>query len=94
MTPDQTDETRHDSSWSKNLEHPRHADDRSAVVREALDAVEATVSGHHVNLVTHGDHGHPETYLFDALEAAYGDEADWEFVDRCGCGGFVTRVHV
>jgi putative CGCGG family rSAM target protein len=94
MTTDQTDDGRHDNSWSKNLEHPRHADDQSVVVREALDAVTSTTSGYHVNLVTHGEHGHPETYLFDALAAEFGDDVDWEFVERCGCGGYVTRVHV
>ena len=22
------------------------------------------------------------------------DELEWEYVDQCGCGGHVTRVHV
>ncbi|SHH03480.1 CGCGG family putative rSAM-modified RiPP protein [Halobaculum gomorrense] len=82
----------HDTSWSANLEQPRHADDESAVVADAIDAVEHTAAGVHVNLVTHGDHGHPERFLFPALADRFGDDADWEFVDRCGCGGYVTRV--
>ncbi|MFC6988427.1 CGCGG family rSAM-modified RiPP protein [Haloplanus sp. GCM10025708] len=85
---------RHDTSWSANLETPRHAADRALVVEEALDAVAATVPGVHVNLVTHGDHGHPESYLYPALEDAVGDDASWEYVDQCGCGGHVTRVDV
>ncbi|MFB6069304.1 MAG: CGCGG family rSAM-modified RiPP protein [Halobacterium sp.] len=89
-----TETEAHDTSWSANLEEPRHAEDRSLVVEEALDAVAATVSGVHVNLVTHGDHGHPEAYLYPALDDAFGDGASWEYVDRCGCGGHVTRVHV
>lgn len=84
----------HDASWSANLEGPEHAADRDRVVDEAVDAVEATTAGHHVNLVTHGDHGHPEGYLYAALRAEFGDGVALEFVDRCGCGGYVTRAHV
>jgi putative CGCGG family rSAM target protein len=50
----------HDNSWSANLEKPRHAEDRDRVVAGAVEAVEHTAPGNHVNLVTHGDHGHPE----------------------------------
>lgn len=90
-----TDE-RHDNSWSANLEGPEHAGDPDRVVAEALDAIEHTVPGNHVNLVTHGDNGHPESYLYDALATADGDVADleWEYVERCGCGGHVVRVSV
>nr|WP_233340916.1 CGCGG family rSAM-modified RiPP protein [Haloprofundus sp. MHR1] len=84
----------HHNSWSANLEKPQHAADRELVVAQAKDAVEHTASDHHVNLVTHGDHGHPETYLFAELEAAFGNDATWEYVEQCGCGGHVTRVHV
>ncbi|WP_132058628.1 CGCGG family putative rSAM-modified RiPP protein [Halorussus amylolyticus] len=84
----------HDNSWSANLEQPRHAESRALVVEQAVSAVEHTTEGHHVNLVTHGDHGRPETYLFGALDAAFGDDAEWEYVEQCGCGGHVTRVHV
>ncbi|MFB6118029.1 CGCGG family rSAM-modified RiPP protein [Halosegnis sp.] len=83
----------HDTSWSANLEQPRHETDRDRVVADALEAIAHTVSGAHVNLVTHDAHGHPETYLYETL-AAECDDATWEFVDRCGCGGYVTRVHV
>jgi hypothetical protein len=44
--------------------------------------------------MSHGDHGHPETYLYDALEEAFGDDIEHEYVEQCGCGGHVTRVHV
>lgn len=83
----------HDTSWSANLEKPAHAEDRDLVVEQATSAVEHTAAGTHVNLVTHGAHGHPEGYLFEALEAAFPD-AEYEYVDRCGCGGHVTRVYV
>ncbi|MFB6142222.1 MAG: CGCGG family rSAM-modified RiPP protein [Halorientalis sp.] len=85
-------ETVHDNSWSANLEKPRHAEDRSLVVEQAKVAVEHTAPGNHVNLVTHGDHGHPESYLYEELRAAF--DADVEYVEQCGCGGHVTRVHV
>ena len=84
----------HDNSWSANLEQPHHADDRDLVVEQAATAVERTTAGNHVNLVTHGDHGHPETYLYDALGERFGDDASWVYVEQCGCGGHVTRVHV
>lgn len=84
----------HDTSWSANLEHPAHADDRSLIVAQAIDAVEHTAPGNHVNLVSHGDHGHPEQYLYEALREAVGDHVDVEYVEQCGCGGHVTRVHV
>ncbi|WP_277555996.1 CGCGG family putative rSAM-modified RiPP protein [Halobaculum limi] len=92
--PDDRRFERHDTSWSAKLEEPRHAADPGRLVSEAIAAVEATADGVHVNLVTHGDHGHPESYLYAELDATFGDAVEWEFVDRCGCGGYVTRVHV
>jgi len=87
-----TDEV-HDNSWSANLEQPRHAESRELLVEQALSAIEHTAPGNHVNLVTHGDHGHPETYLYEALEKSDAD-LRWEYVEQCGCGGHVTRVSV
>jgi putative CGCGG family rSAM target protein len=86
-------ETTHDTSWSANLEGPDHAASRELVVEESVTAVERTAPGTHVNLVTHGDHGHPERYLYDELRERF-DDATVEYVDQCGCGGYVTRVHV
>lgn len=83
----------HDNSWSANLEKPAHADSRELVVEQAIDAIEHTALGNHVNLVTHGEHGHPETYLYDALDREYGDELDWEYIEQCGCGGHVLRAY-
>ncbi|MFB6281622.1 MAG: CGCGG family rSAM-modified RiPP protein [Haloferacaceae archaeon] len=84
----------HDNSWSANLERPEHADDEARVVDGAIEAIEHTAPGNHVNLVTHGDHGHPSGYLYPALAERYGDGIEWEYVEQCGCGGHVTRVHV
>ncbi len=87
-----TDEM-HDNSWSANLEKPRYADDVDLAVRDGIDAVEHTVPGNHVNLVTHADLGHPEGFLYGALDAADAD-VEYAYVEQCGCGGHVTRVHV
>jgi putative CGCGG family rSAM target protein len=85
----------HESSWSANLEQPDHAEDHELVVAQAIDAVEHTARGTHVNVVTHADHGHPSSYLYDKLASAFnGDAIEWEYVDQCGCGGHVTRIHV
>ena len=79
-------------TWSVNLEMEEHAEDVDLVVEQALEAVGQTASGYFVNLVTHGDHGHPDSYLYDEVEREYPD-ADVEYVDECGCGGHVVRVH-
>jgi putative CGCGG family rSAM target protein len=84
----------HDNSWSANLEKPEHGDDRGLVVRQGIEAVEHTTEGNHVNLVTHANHGHPSEYLFDELASEFGDAIDWQYVEQCGCGGHVVRVHV
>jgi len=84
----------HDNSWSANLEKPDHADDRQLVIDQALSAIDHTAPGNHVNLVTHADHGHPESYLYDVLEREHGEAIEWEYIEQCGCGGHVLRVHV
>lgn len=84
----------HENSWSANLEQPEHADDRDLLLAQAVDAVEKTAAGHHVNLVTHGDHGNPDEYLFAVLHDEFGEDIDYEYVEQCGCGGHVTRVDV
>ena len=86
-----TDEV-HDNSWSANLETPRYADDSALAVRDALAALDHTTPGNHVNLVTHGDLGHPSSFLYDAITDEY--DLDPEYVEQCGCGGHVTRVQV
>jgi putative CGCGG family rSAM target protein len=85
----------HDNSWSANLEKPEHGEDRELVLQQAVDAVEHTAVGNHVNLVTHENHGHPSEYLFPVLEDEFaGEDIDWEYIEQCGCGGYVVRVHV
>src|SRR6056297_453614 len=91
---DPVTESIQDNSWSANLEKPHHGQDRELVLEQAEDAIEHTAPGNHVNLVTHGDHGHPESYLYDALDCEFGESIDREYVEQCGCGGHVVRVHV
>jgi putative CGCGG family rSAM target protein len=86
-------ETVHENSWSANLEQPHHGADRELIERQAVEVVDHTAPGNHVNLVTHGDHGHPATYLYDVLDETF-DDIEHEYVEQCGCGGHVTRVHV
>jgi putative CGCGG family rSAM target protein len=83
----------HDNSWSADLELPEHGGDRELVVRHALDAVEHAAAGNHVNPVTHATHGHPSACPFTVLGDGFGDDVDWEYVEQCGCGGHVVRVH-
>lgn len=84
----------HHNSWSANLERPVHGERLSAVVVGALDAVEHTAPGYHVNLVTHGSHGRPESYLGPVLDEEFGESVDWSYIEQCGCGGHVLRVTV
>jgi putative CGCGG family rSAM target protein len=84
----------HDNSWSANLEKPHHADDRDLLVEQAVEAVQHTTTGYHVNLVTHGAQGHPSEYLFEAVREGVDAGLTVSYVDQCGCGGHVTRVHV
>lgn len=88
-----TDRT-HDNSWSANLEKPHHGEDEDLVTAQAIDAINHTATGHHVNLVTHSNHGHPKTYLYSVLSDEFDGEIEWEYVEQCGCGGYVTRVYV
>jgi putative CGCGG family rSAM target protein len=81
----------HAGSWSANLERDRYADDRETLVDHALRAVARTDPAHHVNLVTHPEHGDPEPYLGDRLREEF-PEATAAVVDQCGCGGYVYRV--
>lgn len=90
---DHTDEI-HDTSWSINLEKPRHEADRDRLRREAIDAIRHTAPGRFVNLVTHEAHGHPSEYLYEELVDQFGSGIELEYVDQCGCGGYTTRVHV
>ena len=84
----------HDNSWSASLEEPIHRDDEPLVIEQAIDAIEHTAAGNHVNLVTHSNHGDPAEYLYGVLDERFGNAVTYEYVKQCGCGGYVTKVHV
>jgi len=91
---DYTDgEDERDYTWSVNLELQEHADDRERIIDEAMEAVRQTAPGYFVNVVTHEEHGHPSEYLYRRLREGF-DDIRCEYVEQCGCGGYVTRVHV
>jgi putative CGCGG family rSAM target protein len=84
----------HDNSWSVNLETPAHANDETLVAKQAIEAIEHTTAGNHVNLVTHSTHGAPADYLYAVLDEQFGDAVTYEYVGQCGCGGHVTKVQI
>lgn len=83
----------HDRPWVADLETVEHADDRQLTIAEAVDAVEQTRPGRFVDLVTHERHGHPASYLYEAVRSA-DRNVDISERGRCSCGGYVTRVNI
>lgn len=83
----------HDYPWVADLETDEHASDRQLTISEAVDAVEQTRTGRFVDLVTHGEHGHPSSYLYEALRSV---DRGVDILDegRCSCGGYITCVAV
>lgn len=80
-------------SWSLDLEDEEYARDKNKLLQDAKAAVEITAPGKHVNIVTPASHGEPE-YLIQQLKKEYGGKISAEYVDQCGCGGYVTKVTV
>lgn len=88
-------ERMHETSWSANLEKPQYETDQPLLTDHAVEAIKHTASGQHVNLVTHEAHGHPKKYLYDILAEHFATEdIEWEYIEQCGCGGYVVRVYV
>ncbi|MDQ0258026.1 putative CGCGG family rSAM target protein [Evansella vedderi] len=80
-------------SWSASLEHGEYAEDRELVIQHGIEAVEETVTGTYVNLVTPDNFGNPEDYLKSILEERFGESITAKYVSQCGCGGYVLRVY-
>lgn len=80
-------------SWSASLEHGEYESDRDLVIRHGLEAIEETAVGIHVNLVTPAGFGNPLKYLGSPIRKTYGDTVDIQYIDQCGCGGYVLRIH-
>lgn len=81
------------SNWSVNLETEDYIQDRDLIVKDAISAVQETKVGNFVNIVTAENHGDPISYLIPVLQETFGDTVNIKFIDQCGCGGYVYRVH-
>lgn len=79
-------------NWSVNLETEEFVADRDLLVTEAMNAVRETTARHYVNLAVAPEHGQPDAYLVPALTEAFGGGIEIDFIDQCGCGGYVYRV--
>lgn len=77
---------------SVGLEHDEYATNIDLVIHDALEAVAETGAGYYVNIVTPAQFGNPIGYLTERLESFFGDGIRYEFIDQCGCGGYVLRV--
>jgi putative CGCGG family rSAM target protein len=84
------------NDWSMNLEDAYYDDHPEELLKDALEAVQTTASGHFVNLVTPEGVGHPEQAFIPSLIARMQEDniivKDVRYIDECGCGGHVTRV--
>lgn len=79
-------------NWSVNLETEEYVADRDLIITDACEAVRDTTPGHFVNLAVAPDHGDPADYLVPALLEHFASAISVQFVDQCGCGGYVFRV--
>jgi len=61
-------------------------------ISDALDAIERTAAGYHVNIVTHSALGHPEEFLFPDLADYDNQFIHWTYTSQCG--SHVTRVTI
>lgn len=85
-----------EKDWSLNLEDAYFEDNPAEIVEESIAAVRQTREGCYVNLVTPGKCGNPEAGLIAQLEARLHMDGiavkGIQYIDQCGCGGYVTRV--
>lgn len=81
-----------EQNWSISLEHGNYASDLELLISDAMAAVSQTAKGYYVNIVTPAELGYPDNYLTEALLIYFGNKADTQFINQCGCGGYVLRV--
>lgn len=77
---------------SVGLEHDDYEKDIKLVIKDALEAVVNTGVGYYVNVVTPATFGNPLDYLAEVLDQQFGEQVKYQFIDQCGCGGYVLRV--
>ena len=78
--------------WSIDLEHGVYKRNISFVIEDGLRAIEETERGYYVNLVTPENFGNPSHYLAEIITRKYESSVSFQFIDQCGCGGYVFRV--
>lgn len=77
---------------SVGLEHDDYENNCELVIKDAITAVAETGIGYYVNVVTPAAFGNPLHYLTRILDQEFGDGVRYQFIDQCGCGGYVLRV--
>ncbi|UOF92707.1 CGCGG family rSAM-modified RiPP protein [Fodinisporobacter ferrooxydans] len=80
-------------NWSANLETEEYIQNRDLIVQDSIASIEETAPGYFVNLAVADIHGDPDLYLIPVLEHRFGDQIRVQFIDQCGCGGYVYRVY-
>ena len=79
-------------NWSISLESDEYQNNVELVIEDAIDAVKQTACGCYVNVVTPLNFGNPENYLKEMLMSRFAGYITVQFIDQCGCGGYVLRV--
>lgn len=79
-------------NWSANLETEEYAADRNLILNDSVEAILETNPGNFVNLAVSEAHGNPDLYLVPFLEERFGASIRIQFIDQCGCGGYVYKV--
>lgn len=77
---------------SVGLEHDEYAHNIDLVIQDAIKAVANTGVGYYVNVVTPDTFGNPMHYLTSILDEHFQDSIRYQYIDQCGCGGYVLRV--
>jgi putative CGCGG family rSAM target protein len=81
-----------EKNWSVSLEQGEYATNIDLLINDAMAAVSQTPKGYYVSIVTPAKLGNPNDYLTDVLHLHFGNTIDSQFIDQCGCGGYVLRV--
>ena len=77
---------------SVGLEHEDYETNMDLVIKDAIAAVDDTGVGYYVNVVTPATFGNPMHYLTQILDQQFKERVRYQFIDQCGCGGYVLRV--
>lgn len=81
-----------DKNWSVSFEYDDYEENMVLVVSDAIEAVAQTSKGFYVNLVTPSNFGNPKEYLTEELHLHFENKIHTQYIDQCGCGGYVLRV--